>query len=234
MVSQSYMQSVIGLMTDASARALDISLGLLGQDALITRSRNTLVGQFRRSGASHLLFVDADIGFTPGDVYRLLAAGKDVAGGLYPLRSQRWTRAALERVDAGEGAATAAYEYVGELTGLPGEDGLAPARYAGTGFLLISRNAIERMVEAYPHLRCRHGHTEGGDASLDEHALFDCMIEVDSGLYLSEDFAFCARWRALGGRIWLDTRSTLTHCGMSEFAGDPAVRFRTPEEHAPR
>jgi hypothetical protein len=51
------------------------------------------------------------------------------------------------------------------------------------------------------------------------------MIEPLSGEYLSEDYAFCHRWRSLGGKLWLDTQSRLTHVGPREFHGDASVRF---------
>jgi hypothetical protein len=37
------------------------------------------------------------------------------------------------------------------------------------------------------------------DTPHDYAVLFDCMICPETRRYLSEDFAFCARWRALGG-----------------------------------
>ncbi len=43
LVTQGYMQSVIALMTQAAPHGVDLSLGMLGHDALITRSRNTLL-----------------------------------------------------------------------------------------------------------------------------------------------------------------------------------------------
>jgi hypothetical protein len=51
------------------------------------------------------------------------------------------------------------------------------------------------------------------------------MIDKESGAYLSEDYTFCKRWRALGGKIWLDTESTLSHIGPFDFNGDAKVRF---------
>jgi hypothetical protein len=52
------------------------------------------------------------------------------------------------------------------------------------------------------------------------------MIDPDTGDYLSEDYTFCRRWRALGGEVWLDTRSKLMHIGPREFAGDAGARFQ--------
>ena len=64
MVSTGYMQSVLGLVQAAGVAGFDLSLALLGHDALITRCRNTLLGAFMDGVASHLLFVDSDIAFT--------------------------------------------------------------------------------------------------------------------------------------------------------------------------
>ncbi len=227
LVTQAYMESVLSLVVDAASLGLALSLGMLGQDALITRSRNTLVARFLDSGATHLLFIDADIGFETEAVTRLLASGKEIIGGLYPIRASRWDGLSRARLAAGEDIATAALNYVGEPVTPAVEGGLLRSRYAGTGFLLIARSAITRMIASYPETRCLLGHVAGRDAALELHALFDCMIDPDTRTYLSEDYAFCARWRAIGGEVWLDPSVRLTHNGMSEFAGNPASRLGT-------
>ena len=51
------------------------------------------------------------------------------------------------------------------------------------------------------------------------------MIDPDTGIYLSEDYAFCRRWRDLGGEVWLDTQGVLVHVGPSDFQGRPDLRF---------
>ena len=43
-VSQNYMLSVIGLMSYAKSAGFEVSLSMVGDDALIARARSTLVG----------------------------------------------------------------------------------------------------------------------------------------------------------------------------------------------
>jgi hypothetical protein len=56
-------------------------------------------------------------------------------------------------------------------------------------------------------------------------ALFDCIIDPETGVYLSEDYSFCLRWRKIGDEIWIDAASKLTHSGPYDFVGDHASRF---------
>src|SRR5271168_3090450 len=91
MVSQNYMLSVIRLMSYAKSAEFEVSLTLLGSDALISRARSTLVAAFLDNpAATHLLFVDADISFEPQQVERMLRFDKDFTGALYPLKSMDW------------------------------------------------------------------------------------------------------------------------------------------------
>ncbi|NHN88228.1 hypothetical protein [Acetobacter conturbans] len=233
-VTQTYMQSIIGCMAAAQQHDIELTLSLVGNDALITRSRNTLLHQFfAQSDASHLLFVDSDIGFPPNAVPRLVAAGKDVVAGMYPLKDRYWDRLTTLLTEKGEPAETASLRYVGESAALHEHQhgtGLVKAGYAGTGFMLISRNAISRMIEAYPQTRYSRidapvGQDNSSAVTADAaYALFDCMIDPDTGTYLSEDFTFCKRWRDIGGDVWLDTGVELSHTGPSTFMGDPSLR----------
>ena len=231
LVTQAYMQSVIALMQYQAQPPLRLTLALLGNDALITRSRNTLVSTFLNdTDATHLLFIDADISFAPEQVVRLLAADKDVAGAMYPIKALDWAHAADRRPDSAETGEEAAMHYVGA----PLEDERArwdgdfvTASYVGTGMMLIRRRVLEMMIGVYPHLQYSaiHAYPRVERTPATQYALFDCLIDERTGLYLSEDYAFCQRWRAMGGDIWLDTAARLTHTGAYGFAGNPAPRY---------
>ncbi|MBB4102666.1 hypothetical protein [Allorhizobium borbori] len=228
-VYKDYMQSVIATMHEAGKYGVQLTLALLGNDALITRSRNSLVSSFLNdTDATHLLFIDADISFEAEQIIRLLRADKDVVAGMYPIKDYDWDNAG-HRLESGETFAQSGMHYVG--TPMPGDkaewDGeFVTAIYAGTGMLMIKRAALERMVNAYPDLRYSgvHAFPRPKKSPSTKYALFECMIEEDTGLYLSEDYAFCHRWRQLGGKVWLDTAGRLTHTGSHHFVGNPAVR----------
>jgi hypothetical protein len=53
------------------------------------------------------------------------------------------------------------------------------------------------------------------------------MIDPASGIYLSEDFTFCKRWTEIGGEIWVDLDSKLTHVGATEYKGDLLAKLRS-------
>ena len=236
LVTQTYMLSIMRLQKHAEARGFATELLLLGGDSLISRARAVLVAHFLANpAATHLLFVDADIGFEPDQFMRLYEAGRDFAAAFYPLKGTDWAQVPTRAV-AGEPLDRAGLSYVGHLctgTALEVEDGFATAEYAGTGFQLIRRSVFDRMVAAYPETKFRavHASTNEQPPADTLYALFDSLIDPATGTYLSEDYALCRRWRALGGTIWLDLESRLTHTGSATFAGDCSQRFA--RLHAP-
>jgi hypothetical protein len=236
MVTQRYMCSTFALMQTGTAVDMPVSLELMGYDSLITRGRNTLVTRFLDTPtATHLLFVDADIGYSAEQVFRMLAFDQDVVAGMYPLKLIDWS-AGLSHAQAGETVETAPLRYVGapcEGEGAESRDGFVTATYAGAGFLLIKRNVFLRMAVAYPWMHYTACHNAARPSfSKNQYAFFDCMIDPDTGDYLSEDYTFCRRWRDMGGKIWLDTQSSLIHVGPHEFIGAPARRYPHPREQA--
>ena len=46
-----------------------------------------MAARFMRSAATHLLFIDADIGFTPAQVIEMLRFDQSFVAGVYPLKT---------------------------------------------------------------------------------------------------------------------------------------------------
>jgi len=241
-LSTVYAASIFHLQRAVRARTdFDLSVLMREGDALITRARANLVTLFLDDpSATHLLFVDADIGFTPDHVFRLLETEADVVAGLYPIKRVNWDKA-RRRLESGQPLSpSAALDYVLDLEDpdhVVAVNGFTRVRYAGTGFMMIRRHVLEAMCRhpAYAPLQFfrEHSHDEL-DGSPNRFALFECMIDPATGTYLSEDFAFCKRWTDIGGEIWADLESRLDHVGPSVFHGDVSTQFAVSAASATR
>jgi hypothetical protein len=233
LVTTGYMTSIIKLMQYLEGHGAGMSLNLLGRDSLITRSRNTIVSQFlRTTDATHFMFIDADLAFEPELVHRMLAFDEDVVGGMYPVKALRWDQSA--RIQEREHPETATLQYVGQFCQgdeLERRGPFATGVYCATGFMLMKRRVVERLVEAYPECAYVSDHVYVPTKTGAQHyALFECTIDPVTKEYLSEDFGFCRKWRAIGGKIWLDVEGSLTHTGPHDFVGHPALRFGASQE----
>ena len=229
-VTQDYAMSLVKLTSMATQAGFDVAIVMLGNDALITRARSAIVAKFLDNpAATHLLFIDADISFAPEIVVRMLRFDRDFVAGLYPAKILDWQQAVQHFGRTDETLEEAGFAYVGALCAgdaLKTENGFATGTYAGTGFQLIKRGVFERLMKAHPETKYKalHAFPRPSQPSDNLYALFDCMIDPETGVYLSEDYAFCRRWRAVGGEIWLDLTSRLTHTGSYSFRGNASIR----------
>jgi len=232
-VSSIYASSIFGLQRAVHAMSnIDLKVHLRDGDALITRARANLVTLFLDDpAATHLLFIDADIGFTPEQVFRLIETGADMVAGVYPIKRVNWAKAKRAINADRPDIPAASLDYVLELDDpdrVVVANGFARVRFAGTGFLMIRRHVIEQMCRHpdYASLQFFREHSLDALAgSSNRFALFECMIDPATGTYLSEDFAFCKRWTDIGGEIWADIESRLDHVGPSVFCGNVASQF---------
>ena len=87
-----YVTSLLQLQGQCAMRGVDYFFDFLGNESLVERARNILVARFLASDASHLLFIDADIGFNPDTVFRLLDSRKDVVTAVYAKKGMDWGR----------------------------------------------------------------------------------------------------------------------------------------------
>lgn len=99
--------------------------------------------------------------------------------------------------------------------------GIIEVAAVGTGFLLLRRDVFDTLRERFPELHYENDvRGYDNDATKDNFWLFfDTMHDPETGRYLSEDYAFCKRWRMTGGRVHCDIESKLTHFGNFAFSG---------------
>lgn len=191
----------------------------------IVLARNQIAAKFLAHVAkpTHLLFVDDDVaGFTAEDVVRMVTSGVDVVGAPLPSREfdPRTLRLAIARGVPDEQI----HLYLSPLLMhlLPG--GKLPVRAGhlaevggvSTGFLLISRGALEQVVAAIPGSRARVEDREIVN-------VFDFGIDAEQR-WIGEDFGFCLRWRSIGGKVYADLQTQLVHMGTMPFMTDTLQR----------
>ena len=203
-LTESTFMSYIKWSNTARQLGLDWTVETMTNESLISRARNTLVSKFLFTKEStHLMFVDADIGWEPWHLLVMLDAQKDVIGGLYPMKSLpiKWC-----------------------VNGIPGhpepapEDSLIEVSKTGTGFMLIKRDVFEKL-DAHPATK-PFKNDIGLDPALDPYMKTYFDTAVREGRYYSEDWTFCENWRDIGGQVWVDKRVLLRHTGTYTFAHD--------------
>lgn len=244
-----YFRSTIKLMTFFNQHQIPLAFGTIANESLVTRARNVLVAYFLQSDYTHLLFVDADIEFQVEDVLKLYAHDKDIIVGAYPKKGVAWqrikenmqlpengTKAFTDKEIAAYGSDYAInFKFIDKETKQIGvENGLIKLHDAGTGFMMIKREAILKMIKAYPELKYNNDVVMNNESIQDNfYALFDTMIDPIDRRYLSEDYTFCRRWQEMGGDIWLDPSISLNHYGHFCFQGNPQAIIQwgpaTPE-----
>jgi len=207
----------------------------IGNESLITRARNAIVADFLgRPDCTHLLFVDADIGFRPETIIRMIRHDKPVVAAAYPMKNIYWDEIfeIAKVADSAETLRSRAMRYAVDLGAGQQSDvvnGFIRVNAAGTGVMLIQRTVFEQMCQAWPDLAYQNN-VEGYENERTRGnfwLFFDTMIEPETGHYLSEDYAFCRRWRdTAGGEVHLDIESELSHSGSFTFRGSFINKIR--------
>lgn len=229
-----YTKSTADLAMLAVKYGMDIRFHYLFNESLITRARNYLVDEFMRSGMTHMMFIDADIGFDPNDVLALAAVAepgsdKHVVCGPYPKKTISWEKI-KSAVDKGFADVDPNHleNFVGDYVFNPVEgsnemriDQPAEVLEGGTGFMMIQRAAFEKYEETYPEFKYLPDHvrTKHFDGTREIMAYFDCIIDPDTKRYLSEDYMFCQFLRKAGMKIWMCPWMRLSHMGSYVFGG---------------
>lgn len=196
-----YFTSCLALQESCMKSGMDVNWLTTGNESLIQRARNTSAMTFLTTPYQKLMFIDADIEFSPEDVAKLWNLNTDIAVAAYSMKRKDRPLSAWKD---------------GELLQITSETPeLLDVDYAGTGFMMIDRGVFEKMKIEHPE----YEHIEGQDLT-PCWSFFDCRVEEDKGkrIYLSEDYFFCKRAREMGYSIKMDTTIRLKHWGTYAYA----------------
>tara|TARA_B100000886_G_scaffold219131_1_gene152151 strand:- start:727 stop:1407 length:681 start_codon:yes stop_codon:yes gene_type:complete len=168
---------------------------------IVTRARNMICSIFMDDESyTHLLFIDADIKWSPEHVIMLLEHDLECVIGVYPNKQYYKIKDDIKLNPSSQFASPQIEN-----------NNLVKINKAATGFMLLKKSAlikIQKDVETFilPN-------SEGKDIEL--YNYFDCMV-VDKN-YLTEDYYFSHLFNKNGGEIWADKRIVLGHIGSHTY-----------------
>ena len=215
-IEQGHHAAVVQLFQECARRGIEIEEGSVVGDALVSRARSLAASAFLRSDSNVLLSIDSDVWFRPADAIELCEqalAGHDIIGGLYMTRSIKTQPAMM----------------------LPNEPvffaaGQKPleTQFVSTGFTAVTRAPFEALQKTLPH--CHQSWRQGKQDTSFWPFYMPFTIEWpgDGYIYLSEDWAFCARAREAGFKLWVHPGVRVGHYGQYMYTLEDLIRPEKP------
>lgn len=200
-------------------------------ESLISRARNACAAKvFNDKSITHLLFVDADIAFTPEDFMRLVEADKDLVAGAYCKKyfqeeKMKYIARNKPSMFLDKSWRSFATDFTSEIK----EENLSKIRsgekmveidHAATGFMLIKREVFEKIAKEKPEIEYENnvdGYSAISDRFFD---FFPSGVDKKTGHFLSEDYGLTRLWQSVGGKVHLITDLNLVHYGSVGYEGN--------------
>lgn len=222
-----YSAALMQLPMILSAAGMRMYYTYMMNESLITRARNSIAHDFLKSDATHLMFIDADIGFNPHDIVSMVKCDVDIVCGLYPKKEIHWGRVA-QAVEQGvpidelkNHTGTFVVNLVSDERAEVASDQLLEIANGGTGFMLIKREVFEALADSVPE------YNNDMYQAIEEHKpkvikeFFATSIDAESNnRLLSEDYHFCKIARKAGFKVYAAPWVLLSHTGTYIFSGE--------------
>lgn len=170
---------------------------------------------------THMLMIDADMGFQPELIFDMLMLDEPLVGTIYSHRR-------LPQTWVGSGTGDANAQRRGNFMEVEG---------VGMGVTLIRRDMVSKMIAEMPELI---------DTRIAMHPAFDVLrtagcsrlfrgfekLDIPDRGIISEDLSFCMRHRQLGGKVWAAIGHRISHVGPHDFSGRYLDQFeqQTPPQ----
>jgi predicted O-methyltransferase YrrM len=199
--------------TSANLQAAGIAADfyILAGHCHVDDSRNFLVWEFLRTQCTDFLFIDADTASSEDAVARILSYDRDVIAGAYPYKGdeESYPIRLLDWQSAPK------YE----------DDGSIEVEAVPTGFLRIRRAALEKVEATCPAYWNKEVSKLNGDRPVP--LMFERSIEFKGETFEGRpvgdrwggDYGFSRKWRALGGKVYIDPTLGFRHYGTKAYQG---------------
>jgi hypothetical protein len=226
-----YTQALLKFQKQCMMNSIMVSFSLL-KSSLVTQGRNLCVANFLKDpiNYTHLLFIDSDIDFKFDTIMKMIKFDREVIATPYPMKhihwNQIWDRVQKGKIKNIEELKRAGHAFPIKLDNQKGKeipvvDGVIEVSHAPTGCMLIKRQVFDKMIKAYPNDKIEQATIVNGIAVIDEHNynFFDTIHDPETKKYYGEDFGFCKKWTAIGGKCYCYVNDDITHVGEYAYNG---------------
>lgn len=163
-------------------------------ESIIVKARNDLFSYGYKKEYDDIVYIDADIVWTPDDFINLISHQEDIVSGIYPKKSN------IEEYPI---------NIIPEKLEI--KNNLLEVATVPTGFLKISRNAMEKLWNSSNEYKISQ-----------EQDSYKLVFEtgIIGNRFMSEDIVFSLKWRNMGNSVYVDTRINLKHSGANLYYGN--------------
>ena len=226
-----YTQALLKFQKQCMMNSIMVSFSLL-KSSLVTQGRNLCVANFLKdpTNYTHLLFIDSDIDFKFDTIMKMLKFDREVIATPYPMKhihwDQIWDRVQKGKIKNIDELKRAGHAFPIKLDNQKGKeipvvDGVIEVSHAPTGCMLIKKQVFDKMIKAYPNDKIEQATIVNGIALIDEYNynFFDTIHDPETKKYYGEDFGFCKKWTAIGGKCYCYINEDITHVGEYAYNG---------------
>ena len=185
------------------------------KSSLVTHARNLLTCGFMDSGFDYMLFVDADVEFSPEAVMRMLVPKEFIVCTPYRVKEDKMKYAVK-------------FKNPDKIKILPFD--MVELEEGPAGLMLIHRIVFEKLMDKHPELKINFDektrekmNKEIGamEDAIDKYMynFWDTTFSLDTGEWKGEDLSFCKLARGADFKIYANLDSWTTHHGSRGWEG---------------
>ena len=236
-VSIHYFKASLEFQKECYVRKIPVMFQVM-KSSLVTQGRQLCVASFLNSQCTHLLFVDSDIAYSFKMFEKMLNYDKDICMVPYPIKSLDFQKIKKKIKNGSElDPMLLGNQYTMSITdpkNIQMENGFIEVERGPAGFMLIKREAIEKLIKEYPEFTIKQHTLIDGKLVEREHMynFFDTYWDPNEKTYTGEDFYFCKLAKHAGIKMYALVDEYISHYGEFGYTGRLIDEFIVSEDKA--
>ena len=214
-----YIETILQIKHWCMTNNVNLEFCLLTDQSSISHARNEISAQFLESDCTHLLFLDADVGFNViPSLKQMLDADLDFVVGSYPKKKIDWDRV-VEMAKSGMSPEDierkASTQLINPQTSNFDYNQIVEISHAPTGLMLLKRKVFEEFRQFYGDKA--RSYTSWGKS---RYNYFGTAVIPSRDSYVSEDTYFCLHHTGRGGKIFFMPWIQAVHEGHYRYKSE--------------